>query len=86
MPRVYNRSRGAPYGCIYIGRPSKWGNPYTIGKSGTRDEVVDKYRDWVIKQPHLIEHLHELKGKNLMCFCSPERCHGDVLIELANKE
>jgi len=26
---------------VYVGRPSKWGNPFTIGPDGTRDEVID---------------------------------------------
>lgn len=34
----------------------------------------------------VIEHISELKGKNVACWCSPERCHGHLLVELANKE
>jgi len=70
---------------VYIGRPSKWGNPFTIGKDGTREEVIEKYRDWIIEQDDLMEALPELKGKVLGCWCSPKSCHGDVLIELAKK-
>jgi hypothetical protein len=69
---------------VYIGRPSKWGNPFEIGKDGTREEVVEKYRAWVLTQPDLLAALHELKGKVLACWCSPQACHGDVLSELAN--
>lgn len=86
MPKVYNKRTGAPSGSVYIGRPSKWGNPFVIGKDGSRDEVVDKYRDWFLRQKHLVASLPELKDKNLCCFCSPLRCHGDILLELANKE
>lgn len=68
---------------IYIGRPSKWGNPFEIGKDGNRDEVIEKYREWIQTQPHLMSSLHELKGKTLGCWCSPKACHGDVLLELA---
>lgn len=32
---------------IYIGRPGKWGNPFTIGKDGTREEVIVKYEEWI---------------------------------------
>ena len=67
---------------IYIGRPSKWGNPFTIGKDGTRKEVVEKYREWIEKQPNLMNSLDELKGKVLGCWCFPKFCHGDILIEL----
>lgn len=70
---------------IYIGRPSKWGNPFTIGKDGTRNEVIEKYRDWIKTQPDLIASLHELRDKTLGCWCSPNACHGDILVELANE-
>lgn len=70
---------------VYIGRPSKWGNPFVIGKDGNRADVVQKYRAWVMEQPELMTSLGELKGKTLACWCSPEACHGDVLVELANK-
>ena len=69
---------------VYIGRPSKWGNPFVIGKDGDRDTVVQKYRDWIMTQPRLLSQLHELKGKTLVCFCKPRACHGDVLVELVN--
>ncbi len=68
---------------IYIGRPSKWGNPFVIGKDGTRKEVIDKYREWISTQKGLLNDLKELKGHNLGCWCSPRLCHGHVLAELA---
>ena len=72
---------------VYIGRPSKWGNPFVIGKDGTRDDVVDKYREWLLSNPTKIKQaIEELKGKNLVCFCAPCRCHGDILLEIANKQ
>jgi len=67
---------------IYIGRPSKWGNPFTIGEDGTREEVIKKYRDWITTQPDLLLALPELKDKILGCWCAPKSCHGDVLVEL----
>lgn len=69
---------------VYIGRPSKWGNPFEIGKDGTRKEVIEKYAAWIKTQPHLLNDLHELRGKILGCWCSPSACHGDVLAKLAN--
>lgn len=69
---------------IYCGRPSKWGNPFTIGKDGTRKEVIEKYRQWIKNQPELLKSLPELKGKTLGCWCKPLACHCDVLAELAN--
>lgn len=70
---------------VYIGRPSKWGNPFVVGKDGTREEVIKKYKEWILNQS-LIEDLSELKGKVLGCWCSPKPCHGDVLIELCNED
>ena len=70
---------------VYIGRPSIWGNPFEIGRDGTREQVIEKYRAWVQEQPNLMARLPELRGKILGCWCAPAACHGDVLIELANK-
>ena len=84
-PRVLNKRRGPmPPGSIYIGRPTKWGNPFVIGRDGTRAEVVAKHRAWICDQPELIAALPELRGRSLVCFCAPAPCHGDVLLELAN--
>lgn len=68
---------------VYIGRPSPWGNPFTIGKDGTREEVIQKYKEWIQTQPLLMQEVLSLKGKVLGCWCSPRPCHGDVLIDLA---
>ncbi len=78
---------------MYIGRPSKWGNPFTH-KTGTkaahivasRSEAVRRYRAWIKTQPQLMDALHELRGKTLGCWCKPLDCHGDVLAELADAE
>ena len=68
---------------VYIGRGSKWGNPFVIGKDGTREEVIDKYRKYLImRKPKLLDSLEELEGQRLGCWCSPKACHGDVLVEL----
>jgi hypothetical protein len=73
------------HGRLYIGRPSKWGNPFVIGRDGSRDEVIAKYRAWLTAQPELMATLGELRGHDLVCWCAPQACHGDVLIELANR-
>jgi len=67
---------------IYIGRGSKWGNPFIIGKDGTRKEVIAKYKKWILTQQNLLDSLPELNGKVLGCWCKPEACHGDILIEM----
>ena len=69
---------------VFIGRPSKWGNPFIIGRDGDRLEVIEKYQKWLKTQPHLLGSLDELRGKRLGCFCSPLPCHGDILRVLAD--
>jgi hypothetical protein len=73
---------------VYIGRPSKWGNPFVL-RSGASDEertrCIERYREWLMQQPELLAQLHELRGKRLACFCKPKACHGDILAELANR-
>jgi hypothetical protein len=80
---------------VYIGRPSKWGNPFTHKQDGktlakylvnSRKEAVDAYRKWITEGEgqHLLADLEELHGKVLGCWCKPKACHGDVLLELIN--
>lgn len=84
MTRVVNK-RVEPYE-IYIGRGSKWGNPFVIGRDGTREEVIAKYRKYILNNLCLMSQLGELKDKVLGCFCKPLACHGDVLVELAEMD
>lgn len=69
---------------IYIGRGSKWGNPYKLSSEDKRDEVVKLYRKHLWKQIKTgkitKEDLLELDGKTLGCFCKPKKCHGDVIV------
>ena len=70
---------------VYIGRPSAWGNPFVIGKDGTRADVVTKYKAWLEARPVLLDKARqELRGKVLACWCYPLACHGDVLAAVAN--
>jgi len=82
---------------IYVGRPSKWGNPFThIADKKTvaqfvvssREEAVEAYQLWITEGEgkHLLEDLHELKGKVLGCWCAPKSCHGDVLLKLIEEK
>lgn len=68
--------------CVLICRPSKWGNPFVIGKDGTRAEVIEKYREYVLRRKDLMDQLESLRGKRLGCYCKPLACHGDVLVDL----
>lgn len=73
----------------YVGRPSILGNPFVIGRDGTREEVVEKYRRWLWGQTQrrgkVYQKLLELKEKaivedlNLICWCAPKPCHADIL-------
>lgn len=87
---VVNKHHGEPFD-VYIGRGSKWGNPFSHldntkaqFKVATREEAVESYREWIQSQPELLRDLHELKGKTLACFCKPQSCHGDILAEMAD--
>lgn len=82
---------------VYIGRPGKWGNPYshkdgTLAqfKCATVEESIQKFKEWVVLQPELMASLHELEGKTLGCWCKhpkkPSPCHGDVLVELVESQ
>jgi hypothetical protein len=85
MRRVLNkRKSGIPAGAIYIGRGSKWGNPFRIGPDGDRATVIAKYERWLRDQRHLLRALDDLRGLQLVCFCAPLACHGDLLLRLAN--
>ena len=88
MLRVYNnRDRNIPEGAVYVGRPSKFGNPFVIGRDGTRNECIEKFVEYIKSNPCLKEEIiRELKGKNLICWCSPAPCHADFLLEIANEE
>lgn len=77
---------------VYIGRSnrfvdgtftSKWHNPYSANKYG-RDGCIKLFKKYLLDS-HLIDDIHELKGKDLGCWCYPMKCHGDILLKLANE-
>jgi len=86
-----------------IDRTTPWGNPYIIGINGNRDDVCNRYKEWlsewiisdreiIIKigiheysNKWVIEHLYLLIGKDLACWCAPQQCHGDILLELVEE-
>lgn len=86
LNRVLNkRANGRPVGAVYVGRPSKWGNPFRLASEADRAAVVAKYRAWLLAQPALVAEVkRELAGKDLVCWCAPRACHADVLLEVAN--
>lgn len=94
MPRVWNRREpGVPMDAVYVGRPSKWGNPYTHLKThslaeivvATKNEAIAAYEAWLLDNPALLASVKtELAGKDLVCWCAPRPCHADVLLRIAN--
>jgi hypothetical protein len=69
---------------------SKWGNPFKLVNDTPEDrlEVIGKYKRWLLSQKDLMSSLHEIRGLRLGCWCktSPDvLCHGDVLLDLANR-
>ena len=82
---------------VYIGRASPrrglraspYANPFKVGLDGDRYQVIEMYREWVDQGTddraiYIREHVHELKGKRLGCWCKPSACHGDVLAAMAD--
>lgn len=86
MPKVHNKHhKTAPPEAVYIGRGSPFGNPFVIGKDGSRDDVCDKFEAYLMGREDLLEKVKiELAGKDLICFCKPKRCHGDTILKVAN--
>lgn len=90
MPVVLNKRNyngHIPPGSIFIGRPSKYGNPFMMGRDGDRDDVVNKHMFWLVegKGRRLLKDIQrDLGGHDLVCFCAPLACHGNFLLSLAN--
>ena len=70
---------------ICIMRPSIYGNPFVIGRDGTREEVITKFRLYFEQRMHddliFCQAVGELLGKKIGCCCAPLPCHGDVYVE-----
>ena len=69
----------------YVGRPDPLGNSFVIERDGTSAEVVAKYRNWAPRQPHIVAALPDLVGHNLVCWCAPLPCHGDLLLKMVQR-
>ncbi|HDL01136.1 MAG TPA: DUF4326 domain-containing protein [candidate division Zixibacteria bacterium] len=83
-----------PPNTIYVGRPSKWGNPYKTGDKACDARCYRKELEWYLDKNSVISKKHEqilaglkkLKGKNLACWCPLDSpCHADILLEIANR-
>jgi hypothetical protein len=82
MPKVLNKWKidKITKEDVYCGRGSPYGNPFVIGRDGTRDDVCDRFEKEIL--PSL--DVSALRGKNLVCFCAPKRCHCDAILAKAN--
>jgi Domain of unknown function (DUF4326) len=103
MPKRIQRKRTRgwkmPPNCVYVGRPTKWGNPYIVGCRLTMDktpmlpeEAVEHYR-MLWPDSRQSEVRAELRGKDLCCWCplvdkdgNTVPCHADILLEIANAD
>jgi hypothetical protein len=87
MPRVLNkRTDIIPNGAVYVGRPTKFGNPFVVSVFGTREQVLRRYEHYLKDHPELIAAARcELRGKDLVCWCAPLPCHAEILMKYANK-
>lgn len=86
-----------PPNTVYVGRPSKWGNPYTVGDvtyiNSGRTKIkmdaalaVSRFRERAVPSLDSAEIIRELRGKNLACWCRLDQpCHADVLLKIANR-
>jgi len=104
-PKRIQRRRTAgwrlPAGTVYVGRPTRFGNPYRAGEPRgdlpplTAGQAVTRHRRWLesrdsqpprgVDRAVILASLHELRGRDLACWCPPgEPCHADVLLEMAN--
>lgn len=91
MSKVLNkRTDHIPEGSVYVGRPSKWGNPFRIHRRRRGGEFANTiaimaYKEYLEQHPEIVESARkELRGKDLVCWCAPLLCHADILLELAN--
>jgi Domain of unknown function (DUF4326) len=79
---------------VYVGRAMHFGgwhlpgsplaNPFRPGRDGSRQEVLAKYRQYLLSRPDLLQLLPGLRGRRLGCWCVPEPCHAEVIAELAD--
>ena len=85
---VYIGRRGVVFidGMRYPKQDSIWANPYKIGKDGDRKEVINRYKNhinFLIESNQITkQQLFNLNGKTLGCWCKPDLCHGDILVQL----
>ena len=88
MKRIQRqRTKGwrMPAGAVYVGRPTRWGNPYRPNWAISLVDSVNAYRGWANRQLRQDDDwLPPLRGKDLVCWCPLDQpCHADILLDLA---
>lgn len=94
MIKVVNKNLDSGGFPIYVGRGSVLGNPFVVGRDGSREEVIAKYRVWLwdkiqLREMKVLDALkwilvrerHERRVIKLACYCKPNACHGDVIVK-----
>jgi hypothetical protein len=75
---------------VYIGRPSMFGNPFYMQKESDREEVISKYKKYfetrIQRDAQFRTSVEALRGKKIACYCSPKKCHGDIIANYLNRE
>lgn len=93
MPKRIQRKRAKgwkmPPNAVYVGRPTKWGNPWVVGRDGDAKTCMTLYEQLINgniwSEPNMKTIKRELRGKDLACWCPlGQPCHADVLLEIAN--
>lgn len=74
---------------VCIMRPSICGNPYVIGRDGTREEVIEKFRRYfyerIKRDEAFLIAIMKLADKRIGCCCAPLPCHGNIIAEFLDK-
>lgn len=88
--RIWNQATEAkkiPKSAAYVGRPSTFGNPWDITKKMDRAACIKRYKEYIkVNTAIAKEAKRHLKGKDLVCWCQPEQCHAEILMQIANEE
>ncbi len=88
---LVNVSNHGRKGVRMIGRSTQFGNPFLMEKDGgnySREGCVEAYREWfkdkIRTDPEFRDAVEELRGETLGCYCAPQPCHGDVILDYLN--
>jgi len=87
---IYTKRKSGAYvpppGSVYVGRPTRWGNPYNL-ENYTSEEVKVLYREYLSSKDK--SYTNPLRRKKLVCWCKDKPnsltyCHSEDLFTRAN--